>query len=155
MPCFFSVYLNFRAEICSTIPIALSKPVPKNSSHHSKMPSLPKASHPPSMSSSLFNVLHTSNSPATNSVSALASRTHCNDLDTSPLDADSTAIIMPSSSLFGRNGIKTNLNQLARLKFGDNLNANNTGENSNNDYCNTSNSGTGDAKAYKLLNSLS
>lgn len=117
------------------------------------MPSLPKASHKPSTSSSLFNVLHPSNSPTTNSVSALASRTHCNDSDKLPLNADSTAIIMPSSSLFGRNGIKTNLNQLSRLKFGDNSNTKNTGDNSNSDYCNTS--GTGDAKAYKLLNSLS
>lgn len=41
------------------------------------------------------------------------------------------------------------------MKFGDSANANKTGDKSNNDYCNTSNSGTGDAKAYKLLNSLS
>lgn len=62
---------------------------------------------------------------------------------------------MPNTNLFGRNGIKSNLNQLARMKFGDSANANKTGDKSNNDYCNTSNSGTGDAKAYKLLNSLS
>lgn len=71
-----------------------------------------------------------------------------------PDSNESTAILMPNTSLFGRNGIKSNFNPLARIKsLGDSANANNTGDKSNNDYCNTS--GTGDAKAYKLLNSLS
>lgn len=149
---FFCFPLIYRTENSSTIPdVALSKPIPKNSSHQFKLPSLSKASHQQSTSLSFFNALLTLNKPATNSASALASHTHCNDSDApAQHESDSTAILMPSSSMFGRNGIKSNLNQLARMKFGDNVSVNNTGDSSTNEYCNTSNSGTG-----KLLNSLS
>lgn len=169
--CFICFVGFLRAENSSTIP-DVSKAVPKNSSHQLKLPLLSKASqHQPSTSLSFFNtLLPSSNKPATNSASALASRTiDCNDSEQqdhqqqlqqqqshAQLDSssDSTAILMPSNStnLFGRNGIKSNFNQFARMTFGDSANANNTGDKSNNDYCNTS---TGDAKAYKLLNSLS
>ena len=170
MLCFIFFIEFLRAENSSTIP-DISKAVPKNSSNQLKLPLLSKASqHQPSTSMSFFNTFlpsSSSNKPTTNSASALASRTiHCDDseqqdqqqqqqshpqLDSS---SDSTAILMPNNStnLFGRNGIKSNFNQFARMTFGDSANANNTGDKSNNDYCNTS---TGDAKAYKLLNSLS
>lgn len=123
------------------------------------MPLLSNASQQqPSTSTSFFNTLLSSNKPANNSsTSAHASRTHCNDSEIPSSETDSTIVLIPSTSIMGRNGIKANLNPLNLIKFGDNKSsAKNTGDNnSNNDYCNTSNSGTGDAKAYKLLNSLS
>lgn len=161
MFCFRFSLFKFRTDYNSTIP-DISDAVPKNLS---KMPLLSKASHQPFASLSFLNSLLPSKSPATKSGSAHASHTNCNEfeLETESQppassfqhDCDTTAIIMPNTNLFGRNGIKSNLNQLTRIKFGDNANANKTGDKSNNDYCNTSNSGTGDAKAYKLLNSLS
>lgn len=161
---FFLFLFNCRTENGSTIPdVALSKSIPKKSSHHLKMPLLSNASQQPSTSTtsplSFFNAFLQSNKPANSrSTSAHASQTHCNDSETplSPTsENDSTTVLIPSTSLMGRNGIKSTLNPLNLIKFGDSASAKNTGDNSENDYCNTSNSGTGDAKAYKLLNSLS
>lgn len=119
------------------------------------MPLLSRASHQPS-SLSFFNIFFPSKSSATNSANAIASRTHYNEPKPQTLHKnESTAIILPRSDLFGRNGIKSNFNHLARMKFGDSVRVNNIGDRSNDDFCNTSNSTTGDAKAYKILNSLS
>lgn len=126
---------------------------------------------------SFSNTIHASNEPAkTNSSTSghvpPSPSSYCNQMEqqqqqpTAEGENDSTAAAhAPSKSLIGCNGIKANLNSsLNLIQFGDNASNNtttatsttiNTGDNSNNDYCNTSNSGTGEAKAYKLLNSLS
>lgn len=109
------------------------------------MPLLSKASHQPSFS--LLSTLLPSKSPSINPANAIASHTHCNNTESeSRIENESTAIIMPSQpisqNLFGRNGIKTH------NKFGDNVNVNNTGDKTKNDYCNTSSSGTGENHAF-------
>lgn len=180
---FFSSLLYFtsnfihRIENRSTIPdVYLSKTIPKTNSPH-QMPLLSTASQPnyhqqsqPSTSASesasasfisFSNTINASNEPAKTNSSTSGHAPlplYCNEMEQRPTaeENDSTAILIPSTSLIGRNGIKSNSNPLNLIQFGENAsNTINTGDNSNNDYCNTSNSGTGEAKAYKLLNSLS
>lgn len=179
------ISVSNRIDNRSTIPdVYLSKTIPKTNSPH-QMPLLSTASQPqyhqhqqsqPSTSAyasapliSFSNTIHASNEPAkTNSSTSGHVPPYCNEMEqqqqqpTAERENDSTAAIhRPSKNLIGCNGIKSNINpSLNLIQFGDNATntttiAINTGDNSNNDYCNTSNSGTGEAKAYKLLNSLS
>lgn len=161
---------------------AASQPQYHHSHQQNQQQLLPSTSTPTSASLvSFLNTIHTSKPPAkTNSSTSChaptpppsSSSPYCNEMkqqqhqpppqSTTDENNDSTAVqIHSTSSLIGRNGIKSNLNPLNLIQFGENATninaaaAINTGDNSNNDYCNTSNSGTGEAKAYKLLNSLS
>lgn len=183
---FLSNFFLNRIENRSTIPdVYLSKTIPETNSPH-QMPLLSTASQPqyhhqqsqPSTSASasaslisFSNTINASNEPAKTNSSTSGhvppSPSYCNEMEQPTAEGENdstTAIQIPSKSLIGCNGIKSNLNpSLNLIQFGDNASNNtttttntiNTGDNSNNDYCNTSSSGTGEAKAYKLLNSLS
>lgn len=148
------------------MPLLSTASQPQYHQHQQSQPSTSASAATASLIS-FSNTTHASNEPAKTDSSTPSS--YCNQMEqqqpTAEGENDSTAAAhAPGKSLIGCNGIKSNLNSsLNLIQFGDNASNNtttatttiNTGDNSNNDYCNTSNSGTGEAKAYKLLNSLS
>lgn len=132
---------NSRTANRSQIPdVALSKPIPKIYSHHSR-------TSPPH--AAVSSRIHLDGQSSSSTGTGEGDRNN-----------DSTLITIPNS-LYGRNGIKPKFIALAQHKYDTNPNDNKststtTGDNTSTEYCNTNNnSGTGEAKAYKLLKPLS